>query len=623
MEPKLEWLDNPEVFRVGKVDAHSDHHIYRDFDELKRNKSSLEQSLNGIWKFCYAKDPEERPRDFYKSKFNFENMGKIKVPQHIELAGYSQIHYTNMAFPWEGKENRIPKYEDSTQEQVGVNFSESKLNEVGIYFKKFDLNSDYLADAVHIRFDGVATAMYVWLNGHFVGYSEDSFTPAEFDLTKYVKPNDNALVVEVFKFSTASYLEDQDFFRFFGIFRDVTLIYQPAINVVDVDVRPKLNENLDKGEISVSVKLNSKLDSGKVKLNIYSPNKKALYSSCKNINNIVNFKVDDISNVKLWEYKRPNLYYLTLEIRDNSENLIEIVPLSFGFRKIKIKDKIIELNNQRMIIKGVNRHEWNCDKGRAISKKDMEQDMKLILDNNINSVRTSHYPNQIYWYELCDENGIYVMAETNMESHGTWLVNGNDAVPGSHSNWRNACLDRAKNNYELLKNHVSILFWSLGNESYGGSNIVEMNNYFKKVDPNRLIHYEGVSHDPQYKSVVSDVESGMYTEPQKIKEYLTDNPQKPFILCEYMHSMGNSVGGIKDYMDLLEKYPMFQGGFLWDFADQAIRVEDRLTKQEVMRYGGDFDDRPTNYEFSGDGLFFADKEPKPALQEVKYFYGKY
>jgi len=285
------------------------------------------------------------------------------------------------------------------------------------------------------------------------------------------------------------------------------------------------------------------------------------------------------------------------------------------------------LNGKRLILNGVNRHEWDDHTGRNITLADMHHDLKVFQENHINAVRTCHYPDQDAWYYLCDQAGIYMMAENNLESHGTWqkmgVVEPSSNVPGSLPQWREVVLDRARSNYETFKNHPAILFWSLGNEAYAGDNIAAMNRFYKDHDDTRLTHYEGVCRNRAYEDQISDVESMMYDQPQAIREYLENDPKKPFIDCEYMHDMGNSLGGMNSYTDLLDEFPMYQGGFIWDYIDQALLVKDEVTGRPVLRYGGDFDDRHADYEFSGDGLLFADRTPKPALQEVRYYYGKY
>ena len=331
--------------------------------------------------------------------------------------------------------------------------------------------------------------------------------------------------------------------------------------------------------------------------------------------------------INVWDNHSPYLYSVYVEVISEDGELLEVVPYEVGFRRIEIIDKVIYLNGKRLLILGVNRHEWNPKTGRCIGMEEMQSDMECILKNNINAVRTCHYPDQILWYYMCDKNGIYLMSETNLESHGSFqklgAIEPSCNVPGSIPQWREAVVDRARTNFETFKNHTSILFWSLGNESYAGDDIEAMNVYFKEQNDGRLVHYEGSYYNRAYEDTISDVESRMYAKPYEIEEYLSNNPKKPHILCEFMHDMGNSIGGLGTYMKLLDKYEMYQGGFIWDFIDQAIYVTDEVTGQQVLRYGGDFDDRPSDYEFAANGIVFADRKEKPAMQEVRYYYGLY
>lgn len=624
----IRWLDDPEVFRVNELPAHSDHRFYQSQREAQQGHSSYVQTLNGDWRFAYAKDPMSRQADFYQADYDTSNFDTIRVPGLIEFAGYNKIHYINTLYPWEGKEFRRPAYTMGPDQKEPGMFSEGKDNHVGAYVKKFTLAPALANHSVRIRFEGVETAMYAWLNGHFLGYAEDSFTPHEFDLTPYLTDGENTLAVEVFNRSTASFLEDQDMFRFFGIFRDVSLIAQPAVHLEDLAIKPTVNDDFQSGRLTVDAKFSGQQAGVIAHLNVADAAGNQLYETSSAADGDVRLTDTPFEKVHLWDNDDPYLYQLTITLTDQTGQVLEVVPYQFGFRRIEInQDKVIVLNGKRLIIKGVNRHEWDAESGRVVTMADMQQDIATFKKNNINAVRTCHYPDHISWYYLCDTNGIYMMAENNLESHGTWqklgAVEPSYNVPGSVPQWQAAVLDRAKNNYETFKNHTSILFWSLGNESYAGDDIEAMNHYYKQVDPSRLVHYEGVFHNPKYKPTISDVESRMYATPAEIEDYLKDNPQKPFLLCEYMHDMGNSIGGMKSYMDLLDKYPMYQGGFIWDFIDQAVAVKDEVTGQKVLRYGGDFDDRVSDYEFSGDGLMFADRTEKPAMQEVRYYYGKY
>lgn len=625
MDADIKWLDEPETFRVNQLPAHSDHYYYGNYDEWRHNNSRFAQNLDGQWQFNFAENPREREEDFYKTDYDSSSFGTIEVPSEIELNNYAQNNYINTLIPWEGKIYRRPAYALSPDDAQEGSFSDGDDNTVGEYLKHFDLEPSLRGKQVRIRFDGVERAMYVWLNGHFIGYAEDSFTPSEFDLTPYIQDEGNVLAVEVFKHSTASWIEDQDMFRFSGIFRSVNLLAQPLVHVEDLNIRPIVTDNYQDGIFNVDLQLHGE-KTGNVNVRVIDNDGNTLVNETRPVDSTVKVQDQFLENIHLWDNHDPYLYQLLIEIRDDEGNLVELVPYRFGFRRIEInKDHVVLLNGQRLILNGVNRHEWDARRGRAITMDDMTSDIHTFKENNINAVRTCHYPDQIPWYYLCDDNGIYMMAENNLESHATWQKMGaiepSYNVPGSVSQWRDVVVDRARTNYETFKNHPSILFWSLGNESYAGDNIVKMNEFYKKHDDSRLVHYEGVCHTPEYRDRISDVESWMYLPPKEVEEYLKNNPDKPFMECEYMHDMGNSDGGMGSYISLLDKYPQYFGGFIWDFIDQALLVKDPVSGQEVMRYGGDFDDRHSDYEFSGDGLMFADRTPKPAMQEVRYYYG--
>ncbi len=632
MNADIRWLDNPEVFRINQMAAHSDHDYYLNYEDMSKQNQKLNQSLNGQWSFCFSINAKSRPVNFYEEGFDFSGFDKIMVPGHIELAGYDQIRYINTMYPWEGKDYRRGAYTCGKNNTGEGMFSEAEYNPVGSYITKFDLNKELCGNRVTICFEGVEQAMYVWLNGKFIGYAEDSFTPSEFDLTPYIREKENVLAVEVHKMSTAAFLEDQDFFRFFGIFRNVSLKALPDVHVEDMWLNPILNQDNEGGRLEATIRVSSVIDK-KVNARIIMKD----IAGCEVVNSkidleekddyLTGFVSTDIKNVNKWDNHSPYLYKTFIEITDEDGVLLEVVPYKVGFRRIEIVDKVMYLNGERLVIVGVNRHEWNPRTGRCIGTDDMVSDMNCMKKNNINAVRTCHYPDQIPWYYMCDEAGIYVMAETNLESHGSWqkmgAVEPSCNVPGSLSQWREVVVDRARSNYETFKNHTSILFWSLGNESYAGDDIEAMNKFFKDKNDGRLVHYEGSYYNRAYEDTISDIESRMYTKPYEIEEYLRANPKKPYLLCEYMHDMGNSLGGLGSYMKLIDKYEMYQGGFIWDFIDQALLVKDEVTGREVLRYGGDFDDRPADYEFSGNGIVFADRREKPAMQEVRYYYGMY
>lgn len=632
MNADMKWLDNPEVFKVNQLEPHSDHCYYLDYSDMKKEKNPLLQSLNGQWEFAYSKNVMERPVDFYKETFDASGFDKIMVPGHIELAGYDKIRYINTMYPWEGKEYHRGAYSmEATGAEEGM-FSEAQYNPVGSYIKYFDLDKNMCGKRIYICFEGVEEAMYLWLNGQFIGYAEDSFTPSEFDLTPYVKEKGNVLAVQVHKMSTAAFLEDQDFFRFFGIFRNVTLKAIPDVHLEDVWFKPVLNQDNESGSVSVSMKV-SATDSQNVTAGFILKDReenilveKSLQLNKEN-DHLEGTICVDLESVRLWDNHNPYLYHAYIELKAEDGSLAEVIPYDIGFRRIEIIDKVVYLNGKRLIITGVNRHEWNARTGRCIGIEDMKADISCMLRNNINSVRTCHYPDQIPWYYMCDDAGIYVMAETNLESHGSFqklgAIEPSCNVPGSIPQWRDAVLERAKNNFETFKNHTSILFWSLGNESYAGDDIEAMNVYFAEKQDGRLVHYESSYYNRAYEDTISDLETRMYAKPEDVEEYLNNSPKKPYILCEFMHDMGNSMGGLGSYMKLIDKYDMYHGGFIWDFIDQAIMVKDPVTGKDVLRYGGDFDDKPADYEFSANGIVFADRKEKPAMQEVRYYYGLY
>lgn len=612
MQAELKWLEDPEVFRVNRLDAHSDHHYYESREKMLEGRETLRQSLNGIWEFHWSENPSQRPQDFWQEGAKLEDFGSIHVPAHMEMQGYDRVHYINTMYPWEGHCFLRPPYIDWEN------------NPVGSYVKEFDLEEGLLGKRVCISFQGVEAAMFVWLNGVFIGYAEDTFTPSEFDLTEVVREKGNRLCVEVYKKSSASWLEDQDFFRFSGIFREVYLYAKPEIHMEDLWIKTNLTEDYCQGTMEIEAKLSGEhcsrvhwtmkdSDGQEIGCGELVQKEDSLWAQSQCV----------FSDIRKWDIGQPNLYEVLLEVYNEQGMLVEVVPYRTGFRRFELKEKIMLLNGKRLEICGVNRHEWNPHKGRAISEEDMRADIAVFQKNNINAVRTSHYPNQSLWYQLCDEAGILVMDEMNLETHGSWQKVGQCEpswnVPGSLPQWRACTLDRAASMLERDKNHPSILWWSCGNESYAGSNILAASEYFHKKDPSRLVHYEGCFWNREFEAI-SDVESRMYATPQEVREYLEQDPKKPFLLCEYMHDMGTSIGGMESYMKLFDEFPMYQGGFIWDYMDQAIYHKNKAG-QEVLGYGGDFGDRPTDYTFCGNGIVFADRTEKPAMQEVRYWYG--
>lgn len=607
--PKLIWLEDPEVFEVNRIEAHSDHKYYESTEEvISEAEMSLRQSLNGMWYFSYAKNPSMRVEDFYKMDFDCKFFDKIKVPGHIQLQGYDQCQYINTMYPWDGTEElRPPKIS-------------KEYNPVGSYVKYFELEEALQDKRVFVSFQGVETAFYVWLNGTFIGYGEDSFTPSEFELTPYLREGENKLAVEVYKRSSASWLEDQDFWRFSGIFREVYLYAVPKTHVEDLFIKATLDDKYENGILDLQFKLMGILDC-EVEAMLQDQSGQEVFKQKVKGNALCNIS-GRIDGVHPWSAELPYLYRLTICIRDAENNVVEVVPELVGFRKFEMINQVMCINGKRIIFKGINRHEFNVRRGRAVTKEDMMCDIEFLKKHNINAVRTSHYPNQSLWYRLCDIYGIYLIDETNLESHGSWQKLGvcepSWNVPGNKEEWKEAVIDRAKSMFERDKNHPSILIWSCGNESYAGTCIEAMSDYFHAKDDTRLVHYEGVFWNREFDHI-SDMESRMYAKPEEIEEYLSNHPKKPYLSCEYMHAMGNSCGGMKLYTDLEEKYEQYQGGFIWDYIDQSI-LKTNEYGEEVFTYGGDFDDRATDYEFCTNGIVYADRKISPKAQEVKHLY---
>lgn len=613
---------DPLFYSDNCVEPHSDHLFYKNIGECLNKRSSFVKSLNGIWKFRYSTDLSEAPGDFMLPEYDCGGWDDIRVPGHIQMQGYGRPQYVNTQYPWDG------------HEECRIGEVPRKYNAFASYVTGFTIPDDFDKERLFVAFGGVESGFSVWVNGHYVGYSEDSFDLHEFDIGKYVTDGRNKLAVQVYKWTSGSIVEDQDFFRFFGIFRDVYLYTLPKKHIRDVKIETQTDTGYEKASINVSLKGNG---SFKVRLSLMKPiirgrsDSLNIFSESTLIltrsvvldqNASVSVEVD---SPKLWSAEKPYLYPLLIEVLDEEGRSSQIIPMKVGIREFKIKDGIMQLNGKRIVFNGVNRHEFSCVNGRVPDYMDMVTDITTMKANNINAIRTSHYPNDPRFYELCDELGIYVIAENNMETHGSWdpifygYMTEDEVVPGDHEEWEPSLISRIDSLYEHNKNHPSVLIWSLGNESRGGRVIYNMSRHLKELDPNRPVHYEGIFHDRTYDDT-SDIESQMYTPAVKVAEFLKDNVSKPFIMCEYSHAMGNSCGGMHKYTDLAETEPRFQGGFIWDYIDQSITRKDRYGK-EYQAYGGDFDERPNDGEFSGNGIAYAqDRKPSPKMQAVKYNY---
>ena len=600
-------VKDPQYFKDRRMDAHSDHTYYRDGEEAQEKATSFRYDLNGIWKFHYARNYGSAIPGFEKADYCCKDWDDIRVPAHIQMEGYDAPQYANVQYPWEGHEDIHPG-------EIPEHF-----NPVASYVKYFEVPEEMQGKRLFISFQGAESGIALWLNGQFVGYSEDSFTPSEFELTEYVKEGENKLAAQVFKWTASSWCEDQDFYRFSGIYRDVYLYTVPEVHVYDLQIRAIPDETLSTAALEIGTDTWGK---GTVKITLSKDgetvieDKKALDGE-----EIYSWKVED---PVLWSAEDPQLYDLVLEVYNEAGELQEVVPQKVGFRRFEMKDGIMTLNGKRIVFKGVNRHEFSSVSGRHVSEEELRKDLKTMKQNNINAIRTCHYPDASLIYQLCDEYGIYMIDETNLESHGSWDVaeftkDYTYVVPHDKPEWRDMMLDRANSMYQRDKNHAAILIWSCGNESFGGKDIFEMSQFFHKEDPTRLVHYEGLCHDRRYNDT-SDMESQMYPSVEAIKEFLAKDSSKPFICCEYTHAMGNSCGAMHKYTDLIDTEPKYQGGFIWDYIDQSIYKKDRYGK-EFQAYGGDFGERPTDYNFSGNGIAYGgNRDASPKMQEVKFNY---
>ena len=598
----LKNLPNPEYFQENRLPAHSDHKYFASVAELASGQSRFFLSLNGLWHFAYAPNLNFIPSDFASEKVDCHDWQTIRVPAHIQTENFGKPHYTNTTYIWDGHEvikpGEIP----------------ARDNPVACYVKY--LNSPDWKN-FFVSFQGAESGIAIWLNGNFVGYSEDSFTPSDFDLTPFIKQGENKLAAAVFRYTSGSWLEDQDFWRFSGIFRDVILYSKPELHAEDIFIHAAPINNYTDGNLKIETLWNS--DAEKVvELKLFDRNNSCVLDDTKTFSGKEFTFAYGLKNISLWSAEKPNLYRALLVVKNSAGEVVEVIAQNIGFREIKLENTLIKINGKRIVFKGVNRHEFDCFNGRAGNPADIEKDIIALKRNNINALRTSHYPNPSRLYELCDIYGLYMIDETNLETHGSWMKNGGcyrdeNTIPDDNPKWLAAVVDRAKSMLERDKNHPSILIWSCGNESCGGKNIFEMHEFFKRRDPSRLVHYEGIFWDRRF-NATSDFESQMYPTVASIKNFLAEKRDKPFICCEYSHAMGNSCGGLSKYTKLADEEKLYQGGFIWDFADQAIATDDGL------KYGGDFGDRPTDYNFSGNGLFFADHTPTTKLQEVKFCY---
>jgi beta-galactosidase len=619
VKPPYDW-ENCQMIGQNKEFAHNTLIPYPDIDSISNEpqQSPYYKLLNGNWKFNWVKRPEDRPKDFFRNEFDVSEWSEILVPSNWQLKGYDIPIYLNINYPPSINMKIIPSIDH-------------EFNPVGSYKTDFIIPDNWQEREIFIHFDGVKSAFYLWINGEKIGYSQDSMTPAEFNITRFLIKGKNILAVVVYRWSDGSYLEDQDMWDVSGIYRDVYLFSTPKLHIRDFFVYSDFDTNYIDAILKLRIKIHNysetEVTRAKIEILMLDGNKNIIDISPLMISDtfivepLNEIRLDletNIKNPKKWSVETPNLYQIIFILKTINGEIIETETCKFGFRKIEIKNSQILINGQSILFKGVNRHEHDPDTGMAVSYESMLQDIILIKQNNINAVRTSHYPNHPKWYDLCDTYGIYVLDECNLESHGV-----RETLPGSKPEWKEAVIDRMIRMVERDKNHPCIFMWSLGNESGFGDNFKEMKKEALKIDPTRPIHYEG---DPEL--IVSDVFSFMYPDPENLEKtgnFMTVQgslslpplppekyKEKPIILCEYVCSAGNATGALKDYMDIFEKYKNVVGGFIWDFADKAYRKMDG-NGNEYWAYGGDFGDVPNDKNALIDGIFLPDRKPNPAL----------
>lgn len=591
---------SPAFFQDHREPPHSDHSY-----TLPEGDAKL--SLNGDWYFHYAENYEGTIPDFFAAGVDCRGWATLPVPSHPQLHGYGRPQYVNTQYPWDGCED------------VKVGEVPEKFNPVCSYVKYFTLPEHMAGKRVFISFQGAESGLAVWCNGRYVGYGEDGFTPSEFELTACLQPGENKLAAQVFQYTNASWIEDQDFFRFSGIFREVFLYAVPAVHIRDMKITTPLSDDFTSGEVRVAMET---IGGGKARCRLYQGGA-LVAEACSQLPQDGE-AVLPVPNPKLWSAEKPFLYSLAIDVFDASGALTETIGEEVGMRRFEIKDGLMLLNGKRILFRGTNRHEFSSRAGRCVTEEETELDIRTMKQNNINAVRTSHYPNQSFFYRLCDKYGMYVIDEMNLESHGSWemrdrdLIAKDEHVPGSVPQWREAVLARAEAMLRRDRNRPSVLIWSCGNESAGGDNLLAVSEYFRSMD-DRPVHYESVVHEPEY-AKTSDIFSNMYWRAESIRKALEKDSSRPAISCEYAHAMGSSFGGQDVYIKLADEVPAYQGGFIWDYIDQAVTKKDRYGLR-YQGYGGDFDDRPHDGDFSGDGIVDSlHRAPTPKMQEVKYLY---
>lgn len=610
-----EWQNDPLVTGINRLDSRATFMPFENLDEAKKGEGKLSSryfDLCGKWKFRLFDTYRDRILSFADTDFDSSEWDEIPVPSSWQMEGYDFPIYANTQYPWE----RIQE-PDSPE-------APTDYNPVGCYIKKFTLPKNFRKDRVVLVFEGVESAFYLYVNGVRCGYGEGTFRRSEFDITEYLCEGENNISVEVYRWCTGSWLEDQDFFRLSGIFRDVYLYTTNSQYIKDFTLKALPDtKNYKTGDIVLDVLLGNGNAYTEVEMTVYDSDNIVVATDTETVEEGDKVTLTaTVPFIELWSAEKPYLYNVVILLRDTDGNEIEYANCKTGFRHIEIKDSVLYYNGKRLLLKGTNRHEFSCDTGRVISKEQMIEDIIIMKKHNINAVRTSHYPNQPLWYQLCDEYGLYVIDENNLESHGTrFMGEETPLMPDGMEMWTPSCMDRIESLYQRDKNHPSVIIWSLGNECSGGANFLKMHDYLNEIDPSRPVHYESIwdmAHF-DFDRNVTDVYSKMYAKPWELDEDLKNHTDKPWMLCEFSHAMGNSVGGNRKYMELMDKYPAFFGVFVWDFVDQGVRktLEDGTS---FIAYGGESGEFTHDGTFCANGLVFADRELTPGIKEIKRLY---
>ncbi len=614
---KAEWQDYT-IFQVGAEAPRSSFLTYKNREDALNYKNFPKDDytlLNGQWSFYWSRNPMERPVDFYSESYNISKWKKILVPADWQMQGYDEAYYTNISFPFWAKFPDPPE----------------SFNPVGSYKRKFVVNPSWKGKHIMLHFNGVNSAFYVWVNGKKVGYNQNSKAPAEFDVTSVVKAGENDLAVEVYRWNAGSYLEDQDMWRLSGIERDVYLYTLPQTTVWDYKVVANLTDNYKNGNLDLSLTLrnfNTIAEKGKVKIELINRKDRSIkYSETKDWSADKAGTIDlnfssSINTPLLWSAEKPNLYDLLIQLEDNKGVIYQIVPQRVGFRSVEIKESNLLVNGKRIYLKGVTRHEHDPETGHVVSVESMINDIRVMKQFNINAVRTSHYPDDTKFYDLCDEYGLYVIDEANIESHGLGKYIGkgygyNMRTPTADSaSWFPAHLDRTRRMVERDKNHPSIAVWSLGNEAGIGDNFHKTYQWIKQHDNTRMVQYE-----QEWTGQYTDIVAPMYHTLPDLISFSKSDDKRPLIMCEYAHAMNNSVGNLQDYWDVIESHPKLQGGYIWEWVDQGL-TKTAPDGKKFWGYGGDFSPAgtPSDGLFCIKGLVFPDRTPKPSLYEVKKVY---